>query len=746
MNAKHRLFGIVLFLFLLISGLGSLFFFFIREHRKGADFAEALETYRRGDIPAAKTKFEAIVRNDRNHENAYLQLARIARDSGNWQEEALCWHCAGVLNPLAAEYRRNRKNALAMERNFPALRKLLLEEADPDQERSDEDDCHLLVAMLHCGEAAEFREYRSRLEKKKPEFFRTEYGRLIRCLEAETADSALREELASLGKSRNPVVAFESLLRLALWQGNAVPASPDEAEKTLRDAVRVNAFAGLPYLANFYIDRGRFDRAADCCSRNFERFHRPASAIKLAELHLLTGEAEKIAALLPRFGGGDRAALITGCYLESLLAFSRRDDRTLNRSFAQLRDTVRTPVGALVGLYDAVSRGDAAAMESAWYRFRLMPEFHDLPERAGTLILSGIHRLIAADRKNSALRLLNLSGVDFLKDLGLTRFLVIEKLRLGQLRPHEARRALERYPDDRFLLSAAVESACREGDFSEAIRLADAALRHDPPDPCGIRNFRILALAGTGRVDDAAAELCDPPAAAEVNPGVLFAVCAPIRENRRIDLLEKICAALRRGDSALLPYAEGELLLLKGRTEEALECFTRLRSRSPELLFRTARILGEHDRIVPARAFYRQLLELPETPPRLRAFASANLAELHAAAGSAAEALQSAEDAWKLMPDHPALQYCYAEKLLKTGGHAAMLRVIAPVPYHERPDFPLRRLWIAAAEAEILRLERSGEKAAARQLCRTLLLVKPDSAVGRELLLRLFPAERENPS
>lgn len=736
-SPKYKYPGLAVFLLLLAAGVIGLCVFLVREHHRGNAYAEALRTYESGDLSAAKKKFQAIVSGDGNQEGAYVHLAEIAHREGNWHEEAACWGYARALNSLEAGYRERQKTALAMERNFAALRNLFFSSFNGDAPLSDEDSFYFLLPDESESGNAVRRHYLELLRRERPKFFDTEYGRLLSCIYSGSDAREAVKKLTALGRSANPVIAFEALIRAAALSDER-RAAPENVEKLLRTAAEINAFSGLFHLENFYIGQLQFDRAISVCRENFRRFHRPASAVKLAELYVMVGEAEKIGELLPAFARGNKAVLATGCYLEALLAFADNRPEKVLSLFRQVGGLIQTPMSSLINLYCAVSENDPVAMEAAWRAFQIVSAFHDLPARASALMSAGIDSQISAGNLEQAVRLMSLPGVDPFRNLRQSRVLIFWKLRHDTLRENELADALKKFPDDPQLMRSAVEYFYRRREYAKSMEFVNRTLSMDSA-AAEVRLFRILNFAALGRHDEAAGLFLEM---VKENPGdaaLVFAACRFAAVNRRNGDLRSIRDLLKTGKSPLLPYAEGELSLLDGRLPEALAHFGKVREGSPELLFRAAKVLGENDRIAPASALYRELLKRKQISPSLRGVALANLAELYAASGDGDRALECAEKAWRISPSHPAVRLCYARQLRTRGKTEQILSVIPEIPYGGRAGNDLRELWVEAAEIEVVRLYDSGRKAEAGRLCLRLLSAAPESVVGKDLMQKLQP-------
>lgn len=728
MNKKRlEILGLILFLLILCAGLAVLLAVFIREHRRGASLAEAVEAFETGHLSEARQKFKEILREDENQERAYVGLAEIAEKESRWQDAARHWRMAGSLNSLKTDYKNRWKRALALGRDFFGLRDIFVSHMDLSHVQSDEDSFYILLTAESPRDFA-VQEYRKLLKRENPDFFTTDYGQLVACLESRNRSPQVMQDLEKLSRSRDQVVSFEAAIQLAIRK--TADGDMKSAEKILLKAVEQNPFSGLPYLESFYIDNLRFDRAIEYCSVDFRRFHRPWTAIQLAELYLLSGKTSKIRPLLFSLSGNSKAEIITTDYLESLIAFAADDAAGVAGKYPRGGKYVRTPVSALVGLYDAVSSGNIAAVKKAWKDFQLIPPFYDLRARGEKLLLARIGKMILQKKNDDAVSLLEMEGVDFTADRAVSEFFISIKFYRGELLNSDLDRALKKYPDSPVLLAVGAKYFHHLGEFQRSADLADRAMKHLPPaEKYPMLALQALNFAGMGKTDDAGTVLRQMLAGWPNDSRILLAACRFAMEQSRPAILETICRDLARAKSPLLPYAEGSLLMMQGRQTEGLERFAQLDAGSPELLFQAAKSLGENNRIVPAVRLYRKILKAEKTGSRIRAFVLANLAELQIAENDLKSAEKNAAEAWRLLPGHQTIQTCYAGLLFRAGKWREVLNVISPVPYMAAPESPLRQMWIGAAEKELSRRDQPVDETS-KQLCSNLLSLAPNSNAG----------------
>lgn len=725
---RYKIFGLIIFLLLLCAGLAALSYVFIQEHRQGASLSDAIETFDAGHFVEARKKFRKILLNDKNQELACVYLAKISGKEGNWQESVVYWQKAASLNPLEEKYKRQWKRALAMERDFLTLRNTFFASTTPSEVLSDEDSFYLLLTAERSSDVAQ--QYRALLKKEKPDFYTSDFGKFIQCLESNVRSKKKVRELTALTRSKHPVVSFESMILLAMEK--VLARDPKSAEKLLRKAVSKNPFAGLPYLESFYIDELRFDRAIECCNEDFRKFRRPVSAVKLAELYLLSGEAEKIRSLLPKLSGNSKAEILTACYLEALIGLAANDAKTVSVNLGQIKGSFGTPVSALMELYDAVSSGDSAAVETVWKEFQKMPPFYDLPERGQQLMLARIGDLLSKGETAEAVKLLNLPGVDPTANRNIAEFFIADQYRKGKLEDAVLNKALGKYPDSTALLTVGAKYLHRKGDFQTSADLIHRVMKKLPPaEQYLMQAVQAANFAATGKTDDAAGILLNMLTERPDDPRVLLAACRFAEKNNRPGDMESICRTLTYAKSPLLPFAEGKQLMMQGDRPHALDRFEQLDAGHSGLLFEAAKILAENDRTAPAIRLYRKILKRTGSEKEIRPFVLVNLAELYMAENDLKSAGETAEEAWRMQPRHPAMQTCFAGVLRRQGKNTRVLEVITPPPARNDLKNPLRKLWIDAAEAELSRRDHVVTEAS-KKLCSTLLVIEPGSKIGQE--------------
>ena len=136
-----------------------------------------------------------------------------------------------------------------------------------------------------------------------------------------------------------------------------------------------------------------------------------------------------------------------------------------------------------------------------------------------------------------------------------------------------------------------------------------------------------------------------------------------------------------------------------------------------DLLFFAARTLAENGRNQAALEKYALF---PDKSP-YKVAVLLNTAELYGENGSLTKALELSRKAYDLAPELPEAQLCYADKLYKSGNHAAITEVVklSSSPYRVR----MKKLYIAGMEARIKATDAGKSPEKLRQLCKSLLLI-----------------------
>ena len=151
-----------------------------------------------------------------------------------------------------------------------------------------------------------------------------------------------------------------------------------------------------------------------------------------------------------------------------------------------------------------------------------------------------------------------------------------------------------------------------------------------------------------------------------------------------------------------------------------------------QLLLFAARTLAENGR---NRAALERYAQIPaDSPYRLDVLL--NTAEIFAETGDLSRAEELAHQAYKLAPDMPETQLCYADKLNKNG-KAVMIPDVVKLAHAASFRKELKRLLTAGLEARIKECDLKTRREKVRELCRQLQVIDPDNDTAAEYLKKL---------
>ena len=725
-SSKLKIAGLVLFLLLQTGVFLTLAYVFFQEHDWNLQLKQAFAEYEQGDRSAAKRKLLLVIEKDPVNEKAHECLAAIAEQEQNWPQAADYWFKAAQLNQLKPEYRRKAILALAHGREFSSLAAQFAPAVQAGKLLEDEDSFLYLFAVRNLRRQADASEYLQRLEREKPDFFQTDYGRLFLL---RNSDNPGEEEIRKLSEVRNPLIAYEALALLADFHSSR--REEQKLENTLIAMSRINRFNGIPFLASHYMNTGRFRQAADLFLDDWKSYRRPVAAILAGENLLLGGHLERLAEFQKNYDQGGKAGILSGYYLKTLLAFGRGESRALAENWSDGDLQFQTPMSGLIALYSATVQDNPLKVETEWKNFLRQPRFCDLPQRAEKILTGYIRILIAGNRLDEAAKLLDLPELDQFADLICARCYVTSRFTRKILSENDLQAALSRHPEDPVLLQIAAEYYWKAGNLPQMKRHLDHALRRPLPENSGIPFLQIQLLLREGRIETAAA-LFLKTVSQRKNDLSLAAACALFCvRNRRKNDLNQLISLMR--NSPIHPYLRAELALMEGRKADALSAFAQFKTRHPDLLFRTAYVLGTHDIHEPAIRNYQTLLEL--NPGAMKPVILANLAELHAGRKEMDKALKYAEECWKSDPRNPNAIQCYAEKLLAAGKFEEVSSLIPIRRVLQSPH--LKDLWRRAAESAVRNAYAENRLGTARSLAENLNLHFPGNPVSAEYLQKI---------
>lgn len=728
-NVKISL-GILLGL-ILFSCIGGTAYFAFRAYRKTEQLQDAMRAFERKEWTKARTLFRSVLASDRNNETAVVKLAELARMRGDPPEEAYYWFRAGKLNLLDRDYAVNYCDALCRMRNFDALAAFLRGVA-PDS-RTGRQSLQFAFALHATGseEEAASLEESAPWTPLKPE--NADLAELVSVLFSKDDVPVERtmSALAELANSKDDFVATESLLALANLQERGGAFA--EAEKTLLGAVRRNEYAATPRLVALCERRGDLTRVVELLRVYLKKHPNPDLSVRFAELLAATGRKDEIPAFAKALPQSDRRFILTGHYIDAILAFLENDMEKLSRILSLTREEVKTAFSLLMAICADAHGKDFSRLEQDVRELLEAPPFLDYRARAKKLLKACVMKSVAEGTKPDSFRnlLRLLPELDGRPDADLLALDLAVRMESGELAENDLAAALRIAPNDVRLLSLAALFHVSKNDFSTALddiaKIKRVSAKVDPR----ILMLEFEALNGANRPDDASRRMKDLLAAEPSEEAAVAFWRFAVERGRETDL-EFILT--QKNLEFLHPFCRAELLLRRGDAASALDILEKTPSANSELVYHAAFVLASNGRNQAAIRRYR---ELPGDDPN-RLYIDLNLSELYAEEKQPDLALRLAKSAWeRTQGESVPAQICYARRLTERGELEKIADVVRLPADPKQADPELLKLWIPAMERRIQSEFNRGDHASARYSCRQLLACSPGNPVATKLLKEL---------
>jgi tetratricopeptide (TPR) repeat protein len=738
--------GLVAILSILSISLLGVGLLTLRSHRRTARFKEAVEAFERNDWEAARRGFEEVLLTDPDNEDAVVHLAKISGLRGDWPSEASYWQRAEQLNAEKPEYNRSLIRAQMQSRNFTGLFSALAWMESHGQSLDADLEAAYLYAALQTQRTSFLTQRLQKLSDRTSVVLQTALGRWLSVqLELEASSESDRiQKLRLFLDSEDPFVAFEAVVATAEFlTRNGLKDELPDWEALFQMGARANPFVGGPLLADYYFQTGKFNEAIALYEDHFQTRPSPSTAVILGDLYAVTGQRAKLEAMGKKFMTGHRLAMETGFYFDALNAFLDHDFSGLNAALGNVSGRLRTPMVMLMRMQAAVhaqATGEVEKIARAF--FRMDRPFLDFEERVRMLAFDYLRSSAERDDHAAVAAMADLLRTPQDTDPWLTQIVIQDRMNRRTLTGSEVEAAVRQFPEDPLLLQAAAEYYLHNRQPLQSLGFADRCLKVGPMEQSGIDLIRSLALSQLGRFDEAAADFRTVLEKAPGNLALLeryLEFC--VGQGRRSDLLdlaERLGAFEAEGYREFMPAIEAEVLMLDGKTVEALDLLERTNFENAELLFRSAYLLASHNRGDAAIARYQKLL--PVFP--LKGLILSNLAGIHAARGEHGEAMVYARQAFEVDPNAGVVRLAFARQLKEAGEYGRVLEVLNLPNYRAEVPKEAFEVWKDAIEELIRTSFRDGRVTQCIDYCRHLLIYEPESAVAREHMDKIDAATR----
>ena len=698
--------SIILISVVLLACLGFLGYFGVKSMRRSRLRIAAREAFAAEDWKKAETLLKEYVQKDPNSEEDYVRLAQVYKHFCNTEKELHCWYKASTLNPLKPEYWDNYTSCALNARNFGHLystlnRKLVLGGELAPKDRI----CYLICAVM-TRRNKEAEKFYGETIKADPEAFRKdELGRFAEFLVTSNRQTPVERTnfINDSMKSDNPFVRTESILRHLLdleYSEEEMASIREKEEKLLKQAVELNRFVAIPFLANVYFSQMKFDSVIEIAEPYLADIDSIPLSVIYAESCLLGARPEKLKPLAGRFRslGGEYRFLAS--YFDALYDFSQGVEKNddLVRHMHEVNGVVQTNLVKLIELQIALNSDTMDKICNTLETLMMSPPFYDLQERACSAVRHYMGTKIeenpklVEDPRMIKLALI-LSSIDKTDPL-LMRITIADMRKRNVLTSQILQDNLEVFPDNPYLLQVAAEYELFNGDLEKCLEYAERFYALENDKRSIVFDFlHMLALELSGKVDEATKEYTALVENNEMDRGILFRYFLFCIDHGRKDELTNMAARLDASDEpelkALAPFFRVESLLLQEKTDDALSVLETAKTDHPDFALRAANLCSTYELV--DQALSRYLALLGNHPDQLAI--KANIAEVYLAKDMKTEALSYAKQAWEMDHDNRVGQFVYAKMLVANGLYQDADKTLKiPRRKIELPD-EVRDLW-----------------------------------------------------
>ena len=715
-NLKKSRWILIILSILVLSGcIGMTVCLLFSNYQNVRLFKQAQNNFRRGDndsLTTAEAQLQQLIRNDNDHEAAYIMLGEIARKRKVYPEQVYFCYMAHRLNPLSAENKERYIESLWYARYFDRLENFLSHQHD----LSDQSYQLLLYSAGRCGN---LKKYKLKLSRRDNDNAVGELAFLLfeyKHLTPEQKLSALRNI------KETPLVKQELLAaraELFLTAGDI-----DNAEKALKEAHQLNAYAFAPALGKFYANFRTLGQALSVFEKHLSTYHDPAIALQAAEIYCLLKKTDQLAELRKHYQADSGSSAMLLCYyFDALNAFANGNIDGTKELLVPLRKNISTSLALYMFLCVDIKDKNLLAVIENYTALTARNGYAELKRSADDLISSFLKNSLEESRGKEDLFLPLANLLYTRKQEPFTaKFILLAQKKSGKINISLLKDALKRFPEDQGIIKLAIEY-CLKNDLDGSKKLIERYKKNFPAKAKDMLRYEII-YASQKRDQNLASSLFKKNFSPELLEEYWNFAKATMRED---DL-----RFLSR-DKVYAPFCQALLLMKKGNKNAACDLLERADARGNlPLLFFAARTLAENGR---NEAAIKKYASFPENSP-YQLIVLLNMAEIFAESGNAEKSLSLAERAYKQAPDLPETQLCYADKLYRNGKLTQIPDVVRPkssTPHRKR----MTSLWVSGMRQRIKESDFNNRKEKTRELCRQLLSIVPDDKTALECLKKL---------
>lgn len=676
---KIRISLICAALLILLGSIALSAYLFFSNYQNVQALRQAENNFNQGDsesLKLAEAQLLQLVRNDPDNERAFILLAKIAQKNKIYPELVYYTLQAHKLNPLSEENENAYLEALLYAREFERLERFLSLKGNLKGELNG----FLLYAA---GQNGNISKYRTLLDRRDDNLI----AELALLLYKHT-HIPVQERLSTLEKylshrAKNDFQKQELLagmVSIYLSQNDL-----DNAEKYLLQAYELNEFAFAPALGRFYANYRSMGKALEIFEKYLSLYHDPAVALQTAEIYCLLNKRDKILTLNQAYqADSGKTALLLNYYFEVLDKFAANDINACRQYLAPLQEAVNTPLATFIYFCAELEEENLIGVFKYYNALLQHRPYLDLQMRADRLIIELVKKSISSE-KNQDPVLLELAEKVYWRtpDVNVGKFLLLSQRQKGSLNLLLLADLMKRYPKDQGVSKIAIEHYLVSDPVQAEEIIADY-VKNFPEQQTDMLRYRIVLAVRQKKFDLASRLFQDNFSPEIVGEYWNFAI-----NTNRVEDLRFIAR-----DPQYKPFCEAAVMLAANQKDQALNILAKADAgNNLTLLFYAAITLAENDRIGEALELYNKF---PENSP-FKLNVLLNSSELYWINGDHAQSVRLAREAYKLAPDLPEVQFCYADKLFKSGQLSEIADVIkfnSSSPYSDK----MRSFLIASLE------------------------------------------------
>jgi hypothetical protein len=305
-------------------------------------FRKAQSNFQRGDnesLTTAEGQLQQLIRNDSDHEAAYIMLGKIAQKRKVYPEQVYYCYMAHRLNPLSAENKEQYIQSLWYARYFDRLENFLSQQHGLTDQ--------LYQQLLYAaGRNGNLKKYKLQLSRRDNNNAVGELALLL----FEYKHLSTEQKISALNNIKEtPLVKQEILAakaELFLAAGDL-----DNSEKALKEAYHLNTYAFAPALGRFYANYRSLGQALSVFEKHLSTYHDPSIALQTAEIYCLLKKTDKLTELRKHYqSDSGNSAMLLCYYFDALNAFADNNIDGAKELLIPLRKNISTPLALYIFL------------------------------------------------------------------------------------------------------------------------------------------------------------------------------------------------------------------------------------------------------------------------------------------------------------------------------------------------------------------------------------------------------------